>query len=75
MQYNVLSLSLVYICNVSIQFLNKGKNQRKYNELLYDSSVLNFNCVEECIFPSSTKVISLKKVHSDIYNFVMIQIL
>ena len=43
-------------------FSTKENTKESYNELLYESSVLNFNCVEECIFPNSIKLIASKKV-------------
>ena len=47
-------------------FSTKENTKENYNELLYESSVLNFNCVEECIFPNSIKLIASKKVCIDI---------
>ena len=55
-------------------FSTKENTKENYNELLYESSVLNFNCVEECIFPNSIKLIASKKVCIDILKFAMIQI-
>ena len=37
-------------------FSTKENTKENYNELLDDSSVLNFNCVEECIFPNLIKL-------------------
>ena len=42
-------------------FSTKENTKENYNELLYESSVLNFNCVEECIFPNSIKFDCIKE--------------
>ena len=55
-------------------FSTKENTKENYNELLYECSVLNFNCVEECIFPNSIKLIASKKVCIDILKFAIIQI-
>ena len=50
-------------------FSTKEYTKENYNELLDDSSVLNFDCVEECIFSQFDKV-ALKKVCIDLQKLL-----
>ena len=50
-------------------FSTKEKTKENYNELLYESSVLNFNCAEECICLKFYKVDCIAKSSNGYLQF------